>query len=139
MFKSATTMTLYFRLFLFFPVVLAIVGFTVPLARDIGIFQFAMTVMIGGFIPYFIFVVLALYWSFKHKHTNHTKAFILAPFAFGACCFIYGLIQAYTNLSEPPNLFVAFGIALTVIGVVVSAAYSWSALGIWWLGLKLRN
>ena len=128
-------MPLYFRVFLLIPLVLAIIGATVPVLRDIGIFQVAMAVMFAGGIPYLVFVVCALFWSIKQGDVDHAKAFVLAPFVFGVMCFIYGLVRAYVDLSEPSNLFVALGVASTmaVFGVIVSAVYAWGALCIWWL------
>lgn len=133
-------MSLYYRLFLLVPLVLAIVGATVPLLRDFGIFQTAMVVMFAGGIPYLFFVVCALVWSFKHPDKEHTKAFVLSPLVFGLFCFIYGFVQAYVFLSGEPALFGSLGVASTyaVIGCVVSAVYSWGGLFIWWLICVVR-
>lgn len=134
-------MTLYYRLFLLIPLVLAIVGAIVPLLRDFGLFQVAMAVMFAGGIPYVFLVVCALVWSFKHPDKDHAKAFLFSPLIFGFFCFIYGFVQAYVILSEPPNLFVGLGVASTfaVFGCVVSAAYSWGGLFIWWLICIVRQ
>jgi len=134
-------MTLYFRLLLLFPLALAIIGETAPGMGDFAIFQIAVGLMYAGGIPYLLYVVLALLWSFIWGPKNLTKAFVLTPLIFGLFCFVYGLLLAYTSKFEPSNPFALLGVAstLSVFGFVVSAFYSWTALGMWWLISAVRK
>lgn len=134
-------MTLYFRLLLLSPFALAIVGETAPEMGDFAIFQIAVGVMFAGGIPYLLYVVLALLWSFIWRPKDYTKAFVLTPLIFGVFCFVYGLLLAYTSKMEPSNPFALLGVAFTfsVFGFVVSAIYSWTALGLWWFIVAVRK
>lgn len=114
-------MATYYKCWLVAPLVVALIS------------GFMQTALLVAGIPYFAFVVSALFWSAKRKDANYNLAFLLSPILFGCFCFAFGIVMnLFMNAgkgSVPEGFITGFGIAS--MGIIVSALFCVPALLLW--------
>jgi len=131
----------YFRFWLLAPLLLGTIGMLVP-AISFGVIGFAEEALYVAGVPYAIFVVGALVWSRRRSEAQYKVAFMMSPLLFGVCCF-GGWLVALPILGQEVEswpMIVATGTMFALWCSLVSAAYCWPPLALWYvLAFLLRD
>ena len=130
----------YFRFWLLAPLLLGLGGLLVP-AVSVGVIPFAETALLVAGVPYTVFVVGALTWARRRSEAQYKLAFPLSPLVFGLCGFGYWLVvfPFMGREAEPWSLVALTGLAFGQVCTLVSAAYCWPPLLLWYAVARVRR
>jgi len=124
------TLAIYFRLALFIPVVLALPVMIWPAASTIFLFQTAVLALFAAAIPYAIFVIVTLIWSFKKSDKALFKASWLMPPIFAGICFLYFLLVP-NQITFGESYDVVSTIFLSVVALLYAYFCVFTAFAVW--------
>jgi len=133
-------MVYYFRFWLLAPLLLGLVGLLVP-SISTGVVSFAGTALLVVAAPYAVFVIGALVWSRHRSEAQYKLAFLVSPLVFGVCCFGYLLMisPGMRHDGESWLLIAMTGLGFAQMCALVSAAYCWPPLALWYAIAFLRR